>query len=80
MQAFGIGTPVKTKLKTCYSMIPDKKIKNDEIFSATCKEGDLLFCDVRILHRDSPLKEGMRISLHCYLGDDPNSKPKIKLD
>ena len=59
-------------------MIPDRNMINEKIISATCKRGDFIL--IKNLHRDSPLKSGIRVALHCYLGTDPSSNPKIKLD
>ncbi len=76
---FGIN---KLKIKPNYQSIHQDVIdKENDIKRFTCKSGDILIADTRMLHRDSPCFNGFRISLHCYLGskisDYPNSE-KLK--
>ena len=60
-----------------YQLINDRYLpSSSKRFSYTCKKGDLLVADVRMLHRDSPCSSGgYRVALHCYLGANPNNFP-----
>lgn len=61
-----------------YSQIEDDYIGNlGKSVKFTCHKGDLLVCDVRMLHRDSPCISNERIAIHCYLGIEPNKFPNF---
>lgn len=70
---FGIN---KFKLKSNYQEIHQDVIdKEKHIERFICNSGDILIADVRMLHRDSPCLNGLRISLHCYLGSKISNYP-----